>query len=99
MSFTERGVANRTASIRELESIFGERWLSCIPNTADRRRLGKLYSELSPMYREFQREYAKRGAALGVYQVVSFLKTKNTGRGGALAVYKSANLDYPAPKK
>ena len=74
--FMGRGVANRRASIREVESMFGERWRSCIPNTADRRRLGKLYSARSPMYRAFQREYAKRGAALGVDQVVSFLKTK-----------------------
>jgi len=51
------------------------------------------------MYRAFQREYAKRGAALGVDQVVSFLKTNYKGREGAVAVFKLANLDYPAPKK
>jgi len=97
--FTGRGVANRRASIKEAKSIFCERWRSCMPNTVDRRKLGTLYSARSPMYRAFQREYAKRGAALGVDQVVSFLKTKYKGRGGAVADYKLANLDYPAPKK
>ena len=91
-----RGVANRRASIREVEAMFGERWRSCIPDTADRSRLGKLYSARSPTYRAFQREYLKRGAALGVEQVVSFLKAKYKGKGGAVAAYKLANVDYPA---
>jgi len=37
--FMGRGVANRRASIRKVESMFGGRWRSCIPDTAYRRRL------------------------------------------------------------
>jgi len=91
--FMGRGVANRRASIREGETMFGERWRSCIPDTADRRRLGKLYSARSPICRAFQREYDKRGAALGVEQVVSFLKAKYKGKGGAVAA--TARLPLP----
>jgi len=96
--FIGRGVGNRRASIREVEAMFGERWRLCIPDPADRRRVGKLYSARSPIYRAFQEEYAKRGAALGVGQVVSFVKAKYKGRGGAVAVYKLAQVDYPAKK-
>jgi len=79
--------------------MFGERWRSCIQKTEDRRRLAKLYSARSPMYRKFQPEYSNRGASLGVDRVVSFLKTKYKGRGGAVAVYKQDNLDYPTTKQ
>jgi len=96
--FIGRGVGNRRASIREVEAMSGERWRLCIADAADRRRVGKLYSARSPIYREFQEEYAKRGAALGVGQVMSFVKAKYKGRGGAVAVYKLAQVDYPAKK-
>jgi len=97
-AFIGRGFGNRRASIREVEAMFGERWRLCIPDAADWRRVGKLYSAWSPIYRELQEEYAKRGAALGVGQVVSVVKPKYKGRGGAVAVYKLAQVDYPANK-
>ena len=66
LGFMGRGVTRRRASLWEVEAKFGDRWRFCVPDAADHRRLGKLYSARSPIYRAFQIEYAKRGAALGV---------------------------------
>ena len=99
MGLKGRDAATRRAFVWEVEAKFDDRWRFGIPDAADRRRPGKLYSKWSPIYRAFQVEYSKRGAGLGVERVVSFVKSKSKGRGGAIAVYKLANQDYPASKK
>lgn len=76
LEFMGRGVTRRRASVWEVEAKFGDRLRFCVPDAADLRRLGKLHSARSPIYRAFQVEYAKRGAALGVEKVVSFVKAK-----------------------
>jgi len=99
LGFMGRGATRRRATAWEVEAKFGDRWRLCVADAADRRRLGKLHSARSPIYRAFQVEYAKRGAAVGVEKVVSFVKVKYKGRGGAIAVHKLASQDYPASKK
>jgi len=99
LGFMGRGATRRRASLWEVEAKFGDRWCFCVPEAADRWRLGKLHSARSPIYRASQVEYAKRGAAIAVAKVVSVLKAKYKGRGGAIAVYMLASQDYPASKK
>jgi len=86
----------RKASIRELEALFGDRWRK-VGDKARARRQGKLYSARSGIYWAFATEYAKRGAVVGVAQIVSEIKAKYSGRGGAMEVFKLARADYPQP--
>jgi len=97
--FKGRDAATRRASVWEVKAKFGDCWRFCIPGAADRRRLGKLHSTRLPIDREFQVEYSKRGAGLGVERVASVVTSKYKGRGWAIAIYKVSNQDYSACKK
>lgn len=85
------------ASVREVEALFGQRWLHLVADPLQRNRLGHHYSTRAPIYRAFNAEFALRGAAVGVDVIVKELKDKYRGIRGSSAVYKQAAIDYPKP--
>jgi len=87
------GLEKRVA-IRELEALLGDRWRK-VGDKGRARRQGKLYSTRAGIYLAFASEYGKRGAAVGVETIVSDIKAKYAGRGGAIEVFKLARADYP----
>lgn len=87
-------------SISEVETHFGKRWRLLVADPLERSQLGNHYSTRSPIYRAFSTEIAQRGATVGDEGIVKEVKAKYRGiKGGSSALYKQANIDFPAPKQ
>lgn len=91
------GVDGRVG-IWTLQQHFGGRW-RLRQQGAAKKRVVKLFSERGALYRAFDAEYARRGQALGVEGVVSFLKQKYAQGGNTKAVLAALKRDYHAKRE